>query len=57
MTPKEQIALQVTSALIQADPSILKSADPLLLDRRIKAALDLYGRVNEMVANRSKAEA
>ena len=55
MTPKEQLALRITTALIQADPTILKGVDPQMLDRRIRSVLEIYDRVNETLAHRATA--
>ncbi len=52
MNPKEHLSLEITTALITAEPTLLKSTDPQLIDRRIKAALDLFGRVSEATKQR-----
>lgn len=57
MNPKDQIALELTTALITADPTLLKGNDPQLIERRVKAALDLYVKVSEAVRQRFDVDA
>ncbi len=46
---KEHIALEITTALIKADPTILKGTEPQLVDRRIRAAVELLAKVSDAV--------
>jgi len=52
MGPKERVVLEITTALISADPEILKSGDAQFIDRRINAALELLSKVSQAVEHK-----
>jgi hypothetical protein len=57
MDLKERVALELTAALITADPTILKGNDPQLIDRRIRTAIDLFVKVSDALDKRFEKEA
>ncbi len=48
------VALEITLALIKADPNILKNNDPKLIDRRITAAFELFEKVTYEARSRTE---
>ena len=51
MDTNKLVALEITTALIKADPDLIRNADPQLVDRRIKAAFELFEKVSAATKN------